>query len=115
MRGGYLMKDIEPARLIAAIREVHSGGVPMSPEVARRVVLMLQKLAPPKSPDSGLSARELQVLNLLADGDSYKACAERLGVSIDTVRFHVRRIYDHLHVHTRSAAVSKAIRSRWIR
>jgi len=112
---GYLLKDIEPARLIAAIREVRSGGAPMSPEIARRVVSMFQKLALPTSIDSGLSARELEVLNLLAEGDSYKTCAGRLGVSIDTVRFHVRRIYERLHVHTKSAAVSKAIRSRWIR
>jgi len=112
---GYLLKDIEPARLLAAIREVHSGGAPMSPEIARRVVAMFQKFASPKSGESGLSARELEVVNLLADGDSYKACADRLGVSIDTVRFHVRRIYERLHVHSRSAAVSKAMRRGWIR
>jgi DNA-binding NarL/FixJ family response regulator len=112
---GYLLKDVEPARLIAAIREVRSGGAPMSPEIARRVVSMFQKFASPKSIESGLSARELEVLNFLAEGDSYKMCAERLGVSVDTIRFHVRRIYDRLHVHTRSAAVSKAIRNRWIR
>ena len=112
---GYLLKDIEPARLLAAIREVHSGGAPMSPEIARRVVSMFQKFASPKSEDSRLSARELEVLNLLAEGDSYKACADRLAISIDTVRFYVRRIYDRLHVHSRSAAVSKAMRHGWIR
>ena len=112
---GYLLKDVEPARLLAAIREVNSGGAPMSPEIARRVLSMFQKLASPKAGESGLSARELEVLNLLAEGDSYKTCADRLAVSIDTVRFHVRRIYERLHVHSRSEAVSKAIRRGWIR
>ncbi|HTP32522.1 MAG TPA: response regulator transcription factor [Candidatus Acidoferrales bacterium] len=112
---GYLLKDIEPARLLSAIREVHGGGAPMSPEIARRVVGMFQRYASPKSGESGLSPRELEVLNLLADGDSYKVCADRLAISIDTVRFHVRRIYDRLHVHSRSAAVSTAMRRGWIR
>jgi len=112
---GYLLKDIEPARLLAAIREVHSGGAPMSPEIARKVLSMFQKFASPKAGESGLSARELEVLHLLAEGDSYKTCADRLAVSIDTIRFHVRRIYERLHVHSRSEAVSKAIRRGWIR
>jgi DNA-binding NarL/FixJ family response regulator len=112
---GYLLKDIEPARLLAAIREVRDGGAPMSPEVARRVVLMFQKIAKPQAEQSMLSTRELEVLQLLAEGDSYKTCADRLAVSIDTIRFHVRRIYDRLHVHSRSEAVSKALRKGWIR
>jgi len=112
---GYLLKDVEPARLLAAIREVHGGGAPMSPEIARRVLAMFQKLASPKAGESGLSMRELEVLNLLAEGDSYKTCADRLAVSIDTIRFHVRRIYERLHVHSRSEAVSKAMRRGWIR
>ena len=111
---GYLLKDVEPSRLLAAIREVHLGGAPMSPEVARRVVSMFQKFASPRS-ESGLSERELQVLRLLAEGDSYKTCADRLAVSIDTIRFHVRRIYERLHVHTKSEAVIKALRGGWIR
>ena len=112
---GYLLKDVEPARLLAAIHEVHDGGAPMSPEIARRVVSMFQKVAPPRVQASGLSTRELDVLRLLAEGDSYKTCADRLAVSIDTIRFHVRRIYERLHVHSRSEAVIKALRSGWIR
>jgi DNA-binding NarL/FixJ family response regulator len=112
---GYLLKDTEPARLLAAVREVHSGGAPMSPEIARRVVAMFQKLAAPKTEESRLSPRELEVLKLLAEGDSYKTCADRLAVSIDTIRFHVRHIYERLHVHSRSEAVIKALRSGWIR
>jgi DNA-binding NarL/FixJ family response regulator len=109
------LKDVEPARLLASIREVHMGGAPMSPEVARRVVLMFQKFALPRSGQSGLSERELQVLRLLAEGHSYKTCADRLTVSIDTIRFYVRRIYERLHVHSKSEAVIKAIRDGWIR
>jgi len=112
---GYLLKDVEPARLLAAIQEVHLGGAPMSPEVARRVVSMFQKVVPPRSLESGLSERELQVLRLLADGHSYKTCADHLTISIDTIRFYVRRIYERLHVHSKSEAVTKALRDRWIR
>jgi DNA-binding NarL/FixJ family response regulator len=112
---GYLLKDVEPARLLAAIREVHEGGAPISPEVARRVVSMFQRFASPRSDESGLSERELQVLRLLAEGHSYKTCADRLAVSIDTIRFYVRRIYDRLHVHSKSEAVMKALRGGWIR
>ena len=111
---GYLLKDVEPARLLAAIRELYEGGAPMSPEVARRVVLMFQKFAPPKVEQARLSERELEVLQLLAQGHSYKTCADRLAVSHDTIRFHVRNIYDRLHVHSKSEAVIKALKSGWI-
>jgi DNA-binding NarL/FixJ family response regulator len=111
---GYLVKDVEPARLLAAIRELHEGGAPMSPEVARRVVLMFQKFIPKKDDRVRLSGRELEVLQLLAEGHSYKTCADRLAISHDTVRFHVRNIYEHLHVHSKSEAVVKALKSGWI-
>lgn len=111
---GYMLKDVAPARLLEAIREVHEGGAPMSPEVARRVVLMFQSFAPPKPQEAPLSPRELEVLHLLAEGNSYKSCADRLGVSLDTVRSHVRQIYERLHVHSKSEAVTKALRSGWI-
>src|SRR5690348_10984593 len=111
---GYLLKDVAPARLLEAIRELHGGGAPMSPEIARRVVLMFQKIAPPKDQANRLSARQRDVLQLLAEGHSYKGCADRLGLSTDTVRFHVRQIYEALHVHSKSEAVRKAIRSGWI-
>jgi DNA-binding NarL/FixJ family response regulator len=111
---GYLLKDIEPSRLLAAIREVHEGGAPMSPEIARRVVSMFQRFAHPKAEHSGLSVRELEVLTMLSEGDSYKTCADRLAISIDTVRFHIRHIYERLHVHSRTEAVIKALRKGWI-
>jgi DNA-binding NarL/FixJ family response regulator len=111
---GYLLKDVEPARLLSAIRELHAGGAPMSPEVARRVVLMFQKFAP-KPEQHQLSQRAMEVLQLLAEGHSYKTTADKLLLSVDTIRFHVRNIYEQLHVHSKSEAVTKALKSGWIR
>jgi DNA-binding NarL/FixJ family response regulator len=108
---GYLLKDVAPARLLEAIRELHAGGSPMSPEIARRVVLMFQKLAPPPTSECRLPPRELEVLQLLAEGYSYRGCADRLSLSLDTVRFYIRHIYERLHVHSKSQAVVKALKS----
>ncbi len=112
---GYLLKKTPPARLLEAIAEAHQGGAPMTPEIARRVVTLFQEAPPPrKDDDHGLSERELSVLGLLAEGYSYAALSGRLGISINTVRNHIRGIYEKLHVHSRSEAVSKAIRKRMI-
>jgi DNA-binding NarL/FixJ family response regulator len=105
---GYLLKETEPAKILECIRELHAGGAPMSPEIARKVVNTFRKLDPVDQQDADLSPRQLEILRLLAEGHSYKTCAESLGLSLDTVRFHVRRIYDRLHVHSRSEAVWKA-------
>jgi DNA-binding NarL/FixJ family response regulator len=107
---GYLLKDTPPTKLLEAIRELRDGGAPMSPEIARKVVTMFQKTAPPPSDEQQLSPRELQVLKLLADGHSYKTAAAALSVSEDTIRFHIRNIYEKLHVHSKSEAVLKAFR-----
>ena len=112
---GYLLKDTPPSRLLQAIDEARSGGAPMSPEIARKVVTMFQNIAPPRSADHDLSTRERQVLQLLADGHSYKTAANALDLSLDTLRFHVRNIYDKLHVHSKSEAVLKAFRSGLVR
>jgi DNA-binding NarL/FixJ family response regulator len=111
---GYLLKDTPPARLVAAIQELGAGGAPMSPSIARAVVGMFRKVAPQPTGE-GLSPRELEVLTLLAAGNSYKTAANELSVSIDTVRFHVRHIYDKLHVHSKSEAVMKAWRQGLLR
>jgi len=108
---GYLLKETPRERLLAAIRELREGGAPMSPEVARKVVLMFQRVAPPKARERQLTPREFQILRLLADGHSYKTCADQLSLSLDTVRFHIRSIYEQLHVHSKSEAVLKAVRS----
>jgi DNA-binding NarL/FixJ family response regulator len=111
---GYLSKGTPPARILEAIREAADGGAPLSPSVARRMVSLFRGKAAPRGPDSSLTAREIELLTLLAEGHSYRAAAEALGVSINTVRKHVRCIYEKLHVHSKSAAVSKAIRAGWI-
>ena len=108
---GYLVKGTPRERLLAAISELRDGGSPMSPEVARKIVVMFQKIAPPKNRDSQLTPREFQILRLLADGHNYKTCADQLSLSVHTVRFHIRNIYEQLHVHSKSEAVLKALRS----
>lgn len=104
---GYLLKDTPPERLVAAIHELRSGGAPMSPSIARAVVSMFHRVAPQQEA-AALSPREREVLALLAAGHSYKTAATELAVSLDTVRFHVRHVYDKLHVHSKSAAVMQA-------
>ena len=111
---GYLLKETPPARLLESIRELFEGGAPMSPGIARKVVLMFQKAAPSKE-EMQLSLRQLEILRMLAEGHSYKACAVTLGVGLDTVRSHVRKIYERLHVHSRSEAVWKALQGGLLR
>jgi len=111
---GYLLKKTPPARLLEAIREAHQGGAPMSPEIARKVVTLFQKTGPPEKLDRHLTPHEVRLLRMLADGYSYQATADRLDVSVNTIRNYIRSIYDKLHVHSKSEAVSKALRSRLI-
>ena len=111
---GYLLKKTPPARLLEAIREAHEGGAPMTPEIARKVVTLFQQTARPEQLDEDLTAHELRLLKLLAEGYSYQDAADQFHVSINTLRNHIRSIYDKLHVHSKSAAVSKALRYRLI-
>ena len=112
---GYLLKKTPPARLLESIREAHGGGEPMSPEIARKVVTLFRRVAPPPVIDAQMTPREAEVLTLLAEGYSYDNSAHRLGVSVNTIRNYVRSIYEKLHVHSKSEAVSKAIRAHIIR
>jgi DNA-binding NarL/FixJ family response regulator len=104
---GYLLKRLAPAKLLEAIREVHEGGSPMSAPIARKVVQSLQKKSAAADASAELSTREREVLNGLAEGEAYKQIADRLGVSIHTVRNYIRRIYEKLHVQSRTEAVAK--------
>ncbi|WP_219341441.1 response regulator transcription factor [Nevskia soli] len=107
---GYLLKQTPPARLMEAIRQVADGGAVMSPEVAIRVVELFRK-APVR--DAGwvaLSPRERELLKLLTEGHQNKTAAAELGISVHTVSFHLRSIYEKLHVHSRSEAVARALR-----
>ena len=111
---GYLLKKTPPARLLEAVREAHDGGAPMTPEIARQVLYLFRRNAPPPEADHQLSPRELRVLALLSEGYSYANIAGQLEISINTVRNHVRSSYEKLHVHSASEAVSKALRKRLI-
>jgi len=107
---GYLLKRLAPAKLLEAIREVHEGGSPMSAPIARKVVLSLQPSASAGDETTALSPREHEVLGGLAEGQAYKQIADKLGVSIHTVRNYIRRIYEKLHVCSRTEAVAKYLR-----
>lgn len=109
---GYILKKMDADRLLQAIRDAHEGGVPMSGEVAKKVLRFFQKpIADPEILD--LSDREFDVLKLLIEGHSYKMIANRLFLSVHTVRFHLHNIYEKLHVRSRMEAVAKAMKNRW--
>jgi DNA-binding NarL/FixJ family response regulator len=112
---GYLLKKTPPARLLEAIREATEGGAPMSPEIARKVVALFREVHPPEQVDYQLTAHETRLLKLLAEGNNYKSAASELGISINTVCFHIKQVYQKLHVHSKSEAVAKALRQRIIR
>jgi DNA-binding NarL/FixJ family response regulator len=111
---GYLLKKTPPARVLEAIREAHQGGSPMSPEIARKVVVALQTSGPIEKPEHALTPQETRIIRMLAEGNSYLEVGERLGITVNTVRNYIRHIYEKLHVHTKSQAVSKALRGRLI-
>jgi len=104
---GYLLKRLTPTRLLEAIRDVHDGGSPMSSSIARKVVASFQKAGPAADKDSLLSPREQAVLEGLSQGLAYKQIADQMGISVTTVRTYLRRIYEKLHVQSRSEAVAK--------
>jgi DNA-binding NarL/FixJ family response regulator len=104
---GYLLKRAAPTDLLAAIEQVRAGGSPMSPEIARQVVQFFQAEKPAPAASEDLSERERELLSLLARGKQYKEIADHLGISTDTVRSHIRRIYRKLHVHSRTEAAVK--------
>ncbi len=104
---GYLLKRTPPAKLLEAITEVQQGGAPMSSKIARIVVQHFQKVKAPGRSTEVLSTREKEILALLAKGHRYKEIAEQLGISFDTVRAHLRNIYDKLQVRSRTEAVVK--------
>ncbi len=104
---GYLLKCTSRDDLMSALREVHAGGSPMSSNIARKVVQLLQQAKPKAKPVDELSRRENEVLALLAQGYLYKEIADTLGIGPDTVNTYVRRIYEKLHVHSRAQAVAR--------
>ena len=107
---GYLLKRTASARLLEAIRDVHAGGSPMTPQLARRVVQFFTRPAEAASPVASLTPGEKEFLDQLANGYAYKEIADRMKISIDTVRSYVRTVYEKLHVHSRTEAVVKYLR-----
>ena len=109
---GYLLKKTPPAKILEALNQAAEGGSPISPEVARIVLKLFRLGRPARGGDYHLTPHESRLLALLVEGHSYKTAAAALGVSINTIGFHVRKIYEKLEVHSKSEAVSKALRER---
>jgi len=107
---GYLLKKTPWAKLVDALKEAVEGGSPMSPEVARRVINLFREIKPPKEATYELTPHEVRLLRMLVEGHSYKTAANELKVSVNTIKFHLRHIYEKLQVHTKSEAVAKALR-----
>jgi DNA-binding NarL/FixJ family response regulator len=112
---GYLVKKTPPASLMQAVRDAAAGGSPISPEIARKVVALFREFRPPGRADYGLTPHETRLLGFLVEGHNYKTAASELGVSVNTISFHMRRVYEKLQVHSKSEAVAKALRNRIIR
>ena len=111
---GYLLKNTAPVRLLDALKEAVRGGAPMSPEVAARVISLFREIRPPEPSTCDLTPHEMRLLKLFVEGHNYKTAAAELGVTVHTVSFHLRSIYDKLQVHSKSEAVAKALRQRLV-
>jgi DNA-binding NarL/FixJ family response regulator len=109
---GYLLKRCTPEELVSAIREVRQGGAPMSREIARKVILSFQEPVTTVAEVEGLSPREREILQLLAEGFPNKQIATRVGVTDGTVRWHLRHVYNKLHVRSRTAAALKFLSAK---
>src|SRR5688572_24993663 len=111
---GYLLKQTEPAELLRSVRDAVGGGAPMSPEVAARVIRLFRDVRPPERVDYDLTPHEVRLLKLLVNGHNYVTASEELKISYNTIKFHVRNIYDKLQVHSKSEAVAIAMRDRLV-
>ncbi len=108
---GYLLKPVRAAKLLAAVKDVYAGGAPMTSNIARKVVQSFKRVTPTARPTAeNLSPRELDVLNYLVKGFSYKETAEAMGISYGTVHSHIEHIYHKLHVQSRAQAVARYLR-----
>lgn len=110
---GYLLKTSRSEELVRGVKEALSGGSPMSPKIARRVLEMFSSFAP-KASDFGLTEREREILGMIVMGLTNKQLASQLGLSVHTVDAHLRHIYGKLEVHNRSGAVAKALKEKLV-
>ena len=111
---GYILKRYATEEVPNAVRMVLEGGAPMTGSVARKVLMMVPQAKSDEQEKSNLSQKETAILQFLVNGFSYKMIAAELKISIDTVRFHIKKIYDKLHVHSATEAVSKAIKDKLV-
>ena len=111
---GYILKRYATEEIPSAIRMVLTGGAPMTGSIARKVLMMVPPAKTTEQEKSNLTEKETAILQYLVNGYSYKMIASELKISIDTVRFHIKKIYDKLHVHSATEAVSKAIKDKLI-
>ena len=109
---GYLLKHTPPLKLLESLKEAVTGGAPMSPEIAMKVIKLFRDIRPPERVDYELTPHETRLLKLIVEGHNYTTAAEELGVKFSTIKFHMQNIYDKLQVHSKSEAVSKALRDR---
>jgi DNA-binding NarL/FixJ family response regulator len=112
---GYLLKQTPPLKLLDALKEAVSGGAPMSPEIAMKVIRLFREIRPPERVDYDLTPHETRLLKLIVDGHNYTTAAEELSVKYSTVKFHMQNIYEKLQVHSKSEAVAKALKNRLIK
>ncbi len=107
---GYLLKKTSPQKILSALQEALTDGSPMTPSIAKKVIKLFRNYIPNKTEEFSISKRELEVLELIVNGSNNNEIASKLFISIETVRNHIRHIYEKLHVHSKSEAVVKAIR-----
>ena len=112
---GYLLKKTPPSRIVESLNEAVGGGAPMSPEIARKVITLFRDIRPPERVDYDLTPHETRLLKLLIEGHTKKTAAAEIGVSVNTVSFHLKRVYEKLQVHSKSEAVAKALKNRIIK
>lgn len=106
---GYLLKNTPLAEIREALEQLKAGGAPMSPQIARKVIDFFSRSHKP-APQSPLTAKERELVVGLVDGLSYKLIAERMNISVETVRFHIKNIYQKLHVHSKAEVITKSLR-----
>ena len=111
---GYILKNTSPARFLDFIKETYEGGAPLSPSVATKVLKMMSEQSAAKTESFNLSEREKEILSCLVKGMSYKLIADACFISIDTVRGHIRNIYEKLHIHSKKEAIAIAIKSKLV-
>ena len=111
---GYILKQEEPSSILDGVKEAYGGGAPMTNSIALNVLQMFRNYAPLRDEKVNLTDREHEILIMLTKGHSYKMIASECQLSIDTVRFHIKKLYEKLQVHSMTEAVSKALKNKWV-